>query len=295
MIDPTLFDSLPLIADGSPGDALRRRHPCRGTPPEALNLENPDAVQRVHGDFAQAGARLLRTNTAHANALALAPYQLNERSEAINNSGTALARAACPSVGAVMGALAAPSPFADAGGSALRELDRVLGEQIVFLSDTGVDFFLLEHFPLSYLPLALETILLVRRLSDAPILVHLRPNEGGPDFGGASLRDAAAALVEGGADALGIGCGIAPERLPPLVETLLESGLPVAVLASLPSPGTPNATPHLPEMTPRAFADSLLPLAAAGAAILGGCCNVGPDHIRALATATAATAENREP
>lgn len=280
MIDPALFASLPLLADGGVGDALRRRHPDWRGPVEALNQSRPEAVQALHAEYAAAGARLLRTNTAGANAAALALHGLDERAEALNNSGSALARQAQAPPGLVMGTLG-PPPTPE--GWADPAWERGVAEQAIYLSDTGVELFLLEHFPRLDAAEALTRRL--KGLSDAPVLAAL---QFGPDARTADGPDAVAAadvLGAAGADALGLCCGPGAAALPQCLPPLLASGLPVAVLAGVHAPGAAPPYPGAPALGPDAFADWLAALAGHGVAILGGCCGVEPAHVRALARA----------
>lgn len=318
VINPDWALDPPLIADGSVRDALAlrlaqpdvgagspSRSPMRGsageapTLPEALNVSRPEWVREVHEAFARAGARLHRTNTRAAHRPALEAAGLAERCEAVNVSGSALVRAAIGTAGVMMGCL---GPIGAPGGAplplALRE--QAWGEQAVYLSDTGVDVFLLEH--IERLEDALAILRVVKRTSDAPVLAQLRFDAGGRTAEGIAAGEAARRLAAAGADALGVGCGPGPAALPPLVEALLGPGLPVGVMVGVATPGTdgPGAAasgtgspasgapyPGAPALGPQAFAEALLALGRLGVTILGGCCGVGPRHIHALARARA--------
>lgn len=285
MIDPSAFGPLPLLADGDPAQALACREADWQQPVEALNQFRPEAVQALHAEFAAAGARLLRTNTAQATAAALAPHGLAERSEAINNSGSALARRALAQAipaggGFVMGTLAAPP-----GPGLLQRPDwqRSTVEQIIYLSDTGVDLFLLQHC--TRLADALALTGLATRASDAPVLAALLLDAAGRTADGHDAAAAGAALADAGAAALGLSCGPGPQALPACLDALLECGLPVAVLAGVHGGTAAPPYPGAPALDPAAFAAWLAPLAQRGVAILGGCCGVRPAHVRALAQA----------
>lgn len=298
MTDPSAFGPLPLLADGALAGGLRARAPDWRGPLEALNQERPAVVQAVHAEFAAAGARLLRTNTEHASAAALAATGLAERAEALNNSGSALARAgqreaglavggqgpvdgaASPAVGFVMGALGAPPAPGAVDDPAWQ---RAYAEQVVYLSDTGVDFILLQH--VTRLGDAVALTRRVAAVSDAPVLAALQFDPAGRTAEGADPAHAGAALVEAGAQALGLSCGPGADALPGCVEALLAMGLPVAVLPGVREPDGSAPHPAAPTLEPEAFAAWLAPLAAQGVTILGGCCGVTPAHVRALARA----------
>ena len=145
---------------------------------------------------------------------------------------------------------------------------------------------LLEHF--SRVEEALRVLRIARSASDAPVLAQLRLGKNGRSADGLECEAAFNALAKGGAAALGISCGPAPEAWPALLEPLRTLDLPISVMLGLAEPGAPPPYPGAPDMTPAAFAEALAPLAKQGVAILGGCCGAGPSHIQALAKRVAA-------
>ena len=279
MIDPEQISARPLIADGAMEPALRRVRPDTPEPIEALNLSDPESVRAAHAAYVVAGARLIRTNTAGAGAPVLARFGLEARVEAINNSGVASARAAQGPEGLLMGTLG----MIDSAMATPLERERAYGEQAVYLSDTGVVFFMLHHF--NCLDEALRAVKAVSRVSDAPVLAQLVLGASGCTAEGVALDEAARRLVAAGAGALGLECAPAPAVLTPLVETLLNFQVPVSVMPGLRTPGFPGPHALAPALTPEDFAAVMAPLAALGVAILGGCCGVTPEHIAALAQA----------
>lgn len=307
MADPRLFDHLPLIADSRPGHQLSSMLSGQlvddNFSPEGLNLQQPETVQRLHEAHVKAGAWLVRTNTLHGHAQALSTFGLSERAEAINNSASALARAAIGPLGAVMATLGPPQPVHSAHnltgqnepitGSPMETIQHAVGEQMIYLADTGVDFFLLEH--IHQLDWALWLTQKAKSLSDAPVLAQLTLSASGQIAKGIALKEAAEQLVDTGADALGLSCVMPSHLLLPQVETLLNTGLPVSLMLGhgLSYTGDPasvikqpgRAQPgHAQPLTPDEFAEAQEGFGRMGVAILGGCCGVGVDHVKALAT-----------
>ena len=180
-----------------------------------------------------------------------------------------------------MGAIGQILPDANGAPAPVVKRERAYAEQIIYLADTGVTFVLLEHF--GSLEEALRVLRIVHDASDAPVLAQLRFDSRGRTEEGLTCDEAARRLVDAGADALGIGCGPAPEHLPPLLGDLLQFGLPVSVMPGVSGQSLPSPYPEAPDLSPAAFAEMLAGLAEQGAAIVGGCCGVTPEHIRALA------------
>ncbi|MDH5751379.1 MAG: homocysteine S-methyltransferase family protein [Deltaproteobacteria bacterium] len=282
MIDPNLLKSLPVIADGSPSGRLRELHPLAPEPPEGLNLVDPDAVTAVHGEFVQAGATLLRTNTAAANPVLLEPFSLRERCEAINAGAAACVRGATLGKGLLMGTLGQIDPR---GPATRPERERAYGEQMVYLSDMEVTFFLLHHF--DHLEEALLVLGMAQSSSDALVLAQLSFDERGMTADGFSLEVAGARLMEAGAGALGLGCSTGPAAALEMAPTLMGLSPVISVMPGIAGPAARSdpatQNPGAGEMSPEEFAQAMLPLAGMGVAILGGCCGVTPRHTAALA------------
>lgn len=279
MIDPRLLETLPLLADGDVRGTLHEAHPDFRGPVEALNLEHPTDVQAAHERFRDAGALLHRTNTAAGCFAALEPHGLAGRAEAVNNSGAAVVRGAIGMEGVMMGTLAPLRlpPGRVHPGAAVEE--RALCEQIIYLSDTGVNVFLLLHLgPVSG---ALRLLGYVKRLTDAPALVTLGLTPRGTTVDDETPREAAARLRDAGADALALAGALPLDGLPGALHGLLATELPVGVLPGACTPEGGLLRNVVPP--PDAFADAVGVLAELGVSILGGCCGVTPAHIAALA------------
>ena len=83
-------------------------------------------------------------------------------------------------------------------------------------------------------------------------------------------------------DALGVNCGLGPDKLLPWVEKLCEiASVPVCVT---PNAGLPKVKDGrtLYDVTPEMFAGQMKLIAQKGARMLGGCCGTTPAHIRAM-------------
>ena len=258
MLNPELFENLPLLADGGypPGAS-----PAEG--PEGWCLaEDPQAMRAHQAAYRAAGARLLRTHVPRANEVLLHGTPLAGRAEAICHTAAALAREAhAGRPGGVMGCL--PNVMPD--GAHPRDVERAFAQQVIYLSDKEVDFFIMEHLqPGQFMP---ELLRICREESDAPLLAVIRPWEG---MKGPALADFAAGLADAGVQALGLGC-FAPT--PAALEWLTPMNAPGLPLAWLPAPGTASHAD---------FAAHLRQAGQAGALIVGGCCGVPPEALRGV-------------
>ncbi|MBI3994038.1 MAG: homocysteine S-methyltransferase family protein [Candidatus Lambdaproteobacteria bacterium] len=277
----------PILADGSVHTELRALLSAACPHPVCCNEREPELVRRIHNEYARAGARALRTNTRGANRIEMGALGLAGRCEAFNNAGSALAFDVAGREGIRMGTIGAIGTDGTGADARPDERDLAYGEQAIYLSDTGVTFFLLEHF--DEVDEVLRLLRVVRRNSDAPVLAQLRFDAAGRTSDGLTAAQAAERLAGAGADALGVSCGPGFAHLPPIVDALLGAGLPVSLMPGLAQAPAEPPFPGAGAATPEEFAAAMLPFIRQGVAIAGGCCGVSPAHIAALARAVAGT------
>ena len=84
----------PVLCDGAMGTLLYARGITYEQCFDALNLTQPDLIQRIHGEYISAGAHIIETNTFGANRAKLEAYHLEERVREINFRAVRLAREA---------------------------------------------------------------------------------------------------------------------------------------------------------------------------------------------------------
>jgi len=271
VIPPHLLEHIPLLADGAPGDTLFAQHrgamAASGGLPEGFNLRRPEWVQAVHDAFFQAGARVLRTNSAQANAVALSALGLDARCEAINNSAMAVVRAAVGQQALVMGAVGQI-----AAGTPLPDRERAYAQQLVYLCDTGTDFVLLDGF--DSVEEAVRVLRMARGAGDAPVLGVLQADASGRTAAGQPIVAGIEQLLSAECDAVGM---VFPHTVPdlrPALEPVLGLDVPTAVFLGADAPDA---------LSPAGYAQRLAPLATLRLVILGGGRHIGPAHVAALA------------
>ena len=89
-----LATSRPVIFDGAAGTYLQERGLDDGAPGELWNVERPGEVEALHRAYAEAGARVLTTNTFGGTAPRLALHGLQDRVRELNLAGAAASRGA---------------------------------------------------------------------------------------------------------------------------------------------------------------------------------------------------------
>jgi S-methylmethionine-dependent homocysteine/selenocysteine methylase len=295
-----------VIIDGGMGSQLQ----AEGVPMDDVawsaraNLEQPDVVQHVHEEYIRAGAEVIIANTYAANRSALAPAGLGDRvAEANRNAVRAALRAR---------EAAATRPVAVAGSmSSFSPIDMVVGglgqphagpvaedprfpgladfrEQAGLLAEAGADLIALEMinarvYGRAALQAAAETGLPVwlglsaMRLPDGTVSTL-------PELGdGDSFEDLLGALADSAPAAVTV-MHSKPEVSLDAIEIIRRHFAgPIGVYAETGDWAPPNWV--FDGLTPDQYLQQAIIWADRGAQLIGGCCGVGPEHIRALADA----------
>ncbi len=278
-----------VIFDGGMGTLLQASGMPAGELPEQWGMTHPNVIIGVHEQYLQMGSDVISANTFGANILKF-PGKAHGTPDLITVVQTAVmcAQTAAHKVGGKKRYIAL-----DIGptGKLLKPLgDLDFEEAVHIFSETvkagvasGVDLILIETMNDS-----LETkaaVLAAKETCDLPVFVTNTYDESGKLMTGANA-DAMVAMLEGlGVDALGVNCGLGPDKLEPTVKRLTE-------IASVPVIVTPNA--GLPsfdgektvyDTNPEQFALSMQKFSEYGVHGFGGCCGTTPEHIGCMAMA----------
>lgn len=230
------------------------------TSPSPWVVERPEAVLAAHRAFVAAGSRMVLTATFRA----LAPHLPASLDVAeVNRRAVELARASGARVAGSMGPASGPGrPWAAVDGAGAAAAWQAQARALA-----GADLLVVET--LTDADEARAALAAVRPVWTGPLVISLCPRGDGRLPDGADPAEVARALLDGGADAVGVNCGDGPVgctralgRLAPVVARRWYK----------PNAGWPEPHPEL-----------LDHLAGADAEWVGGCCGVGPEVIAALA------------
>jgi methionine synthase / methylenetetrahydrofolate reductase(NADPH) len=291
-----LFAGGTVLCDGAMGTMLYARGVFINRCYDELNLSQPELVREIHGEYLQAGAEVVETNTFGANAFRLEMHGLKDKVREINLAGVKLARgcveqirekqASAAFVAGAIGPLGVRlEPLGKVG---LDEAKAAFAEQIRALAEggpgVGVDLLIVET--MTSLAEAEQAILAARsEAAGIPVVVMMTVDEDGNCLDGSSAETAAMKLTEWGADAVGCNCSAGPAT----VLSVIERMRPVTTLplAAMPNAGIPRAvegrTIYL--TSPEYMASFTRKLVKAGASIVGGCCGTTPSYTRAMRSA----------
>jgi homocysteine S-methyltransferase len=273
-----------LLADGAIGTLLVSRGAAADGPRSPLCLTNPDLVSEIHDDYVSAGAQILSSNTWDANRAKLAKFDWADSLEKINREGVRLAHRAAEGEYVYVAGQVGPlgqlvKPYGPLTKAQVRE---IFTEQIRLLLEEKADLLVLETFS-STLEIV-EAIRAARTLSaNVPILASMTFLADGKTAFGADAMDSFHALVEAGADIVGMNCTIGPqESLEVFARVASRVAVPLSVMPNAGYPWVVSGRAVYPA-SPDYFRTLAKDFLKTGAAILGGCCGTGPEHIGAMA------------
>lgn len=276
-----LASGRPLVADGATGTQLQARGLTPGGCSELWCAEQPDAVRAVAAAYAAAGSDLVYTNSFGGNPWRLGHYGLADRLDELNTAAARLAREGAGDDVYVAGSLGPTGDFlAPLGLLEPEAVEAAYARQAAALVAGGADALVLETFA------ALDELTAgvrgARSVTDRPIIASLTYGPNARTMMGVSAQQAAAAVIEAGADVVGLNCGDSIEVVVPVLNTYAETGVPLLAKPNSGMPVIVDGQPVWP-ISPDDFAARAAQWIAAGARIVGGCCGSGPEHVAALA------------
>lgn len=287
-----------VILDGGTGTELQRRG-ARMDPGAwcgPASAENRDLLEQVHRDYIAAGADVITANTYASSRLMLEPAGYSERFAEINRAAVDAAHRARGASGRsdvlVAGAISHMAPFI--AGTAQADLSQepssaamaeAFAEMAGFLRDSGVDLILLEmmYYP-QRMPAAFEAAL----ATGLPVWAGFSARRGhdGQLLGFAPDRDIAFADLVGilaDYDVAAAGIMHTPSHLVSEALAILRENYDGPLLA-YPDSGYFRMPQWQFEeiISPDAFLQYAAKWVDDGAQIIGGCCGLSPEHIKAL-------------
>ena len=291
-----LGDHRPIVGDGAIGTMLQAAGLMPGASPELWNVEKAEAMRVVHMAYADAGARLLTTNTFGGTRPRLALHHLEDRVHELNEAGARLAREVADRSGLlVLGSMGPTGELMEPLGTMTHDEARELfAEQAAALVAGGADILLVET--LSDLGEARAAVDGCRQASpEVPVAVTMTFDVKRHTMMGVSPQQALDEISAMDVELVGANCGSGPAEIEDVM-TIMSAHRPDGVLLLAQS----NA--GLPELvdgefryggTPEVMAGYAVKMRDLGVDVIGSCCGSTPAHtaaMRARLSVPAATA-----
>jgi 5-methyltetrahydrofolate--homocysteine methyltransferase len=272
---------------------------------DLLSITQPDVIASIHGEYLDAGADLICTNTFNSTQVSQADYGMGEIVGELNLAAARLARRAADEATErtgrqrfVVGTLGPTSRTAsispDVNDPAFRNIDfdelaKGYACATRALIEGGVDALLIETvFDTLNAKAALYAVrgTLDELGLDLPIIVSgTITDASGRTLSGQTTEAFWNSIRHARPTAVGLNCALGGKQLRPYIEELAR--IADIYVCAYPNAGLPNAFGEYDESA-RETAEILKDFAASGFVnMVGGCCGTTPEHIRAVAKAVA--------
>lgn len=264
-----------LLFDGAFGTYYAQIYDTRELP-EFANTRYPDRVKRIHEEYIEAGAGVIRTNTFACNTFSL-ECSFEEVEDNIRK-GYCLARETAEKRNVYVAADIGQIPWNNQ-----MEQERAQEEYLKICStflEEGARIFVFETF--SELDDIREALKFIG--DKAFVIVQFSVNQFGYSNSGLSARklvQMAEAIEE--IDAIGFNCGVGPGHMQQIIKNSGFSGK--KILTALPNAGYPQIISNrmiFDNKNVDYFVSKVIDIATDGADIVGGCCGTTPEYIRRM-------------
>lgn len=264
-----------LLFDGAFGTYYARLYDTKDLP-ELANTACPERVRRIHADYIEAGAQIIRTNTFASNTVSL-DRTLEEVQDNIRR-GYRLAQEAVQGREVYVAADIGQIPF-----EKQTDREKAASEYVeicrTFLEE-GAEIFVFETF--SDMEEIEEAIAFLGE--KAFIIVQFCVNQFGYSQSGLSARKLIQQAEKNRwVDGVGFNCGLGPGHMKQLLNQIAFSG--EKVRTALPNAGYPQIVSNRMIFDDRNmdyFTDKICEIAADGTDMVGGCCGTTPEYIKQI-------------
>jgi 5-methyltetrahydrofolate--homocysteine methyltransferase len=295
-----------LVFDGAMGTSLQKQNlTAEHFGGEKLNgcndflvISFPEAVEKVHRSFLEAGVDVIETDTFRSNRLTLGEYGLAERTTEINVAAASLARRLADEYAAktgqprfVAGSVGPSGKLPSADDPELSniqfdELAELSREQATGLIKGGVDLILIETSQD-----ILEVKAAIHGVTKAfaetgiwlPIQAQVTLDTTGRMLLGTDVAAAITILEDLPIDVIGLNCSTGPEHMREPIRTLGEqTKLPISCIPNAGLPLNVDGVAVYP-LEPEPFASALAEFVEKNhVSVVGGCCGTTPEHLKLL-------------
>jgi 5-methyltetrahydrofolate--homocysteine methyltransferase len=316
-----------LVLDGAMGTMIQRhklseadfrgqrfashRKELRGNN-DLLVLTRPDIIFEIHGQYLDAGADIIETNSFSGTSIAQADYGLEPLVYELNVEAAKLARTAADewtkrdprkprfvagSIGPTNKTLSISPDVNDPAFRAVTfdQMKTAFGEQVRGLIDGGSDLLLVETI-IDTLSAKAALVAIAEADPDGRLPVILSAtitDRSGRTLSGQTIDAFWVSVTHARPLAVGINCALGAREMRPYLAEL--SRVATTFVSCYPNAGLPNAFGQYDQHAPET-GELIREFAASGFVnIVGGCCGTTPEHIGAIARAVADLPPRRIP
>jgi 5-methyltetrahydrofolate--homocysteine methyltransferase len=257
---------------------------------ENLLYTKPEAIEKVHLGFLQAGVDVIETNSFGGGEVVLAEFGIADKAYDVNKRAAELAKRLANDFSTksqprfVAGSIGPGTKLPTLGHITYEDLKNSYREQVRGLFDGGADMFIVETCQdILQTKAALAAIfeLFEKQRVKLPVIAQVTIETFGTMLNGTEISAALTALEPFPIDVIGMNCGTGPDQMTENVKYLCENApFPVSVLPNAGLPEVKDGQQFYTE-TPEDFARKVEHFAKDfGANVVGGCCGTSFEHLR---------------
>ena len=274
-------------------------HPLKGNN-DLLVLTQPHIIEEIHGQFLEAGADIIETNTFNAQSISMADYHMTDLIKELNVEAAKIAKRAALKYSTpkkpryVAGAVgptnrtASLSPDVNNPGFRAVTFENLVdaySEQVYGLLEGGVDLLLVETiFDTLNAKAALFAINKIKQDNnlDIPVMVSgTITDASGRTLSGQTPEAFWNSLSHANLFSIGLNCALGAKDMLPHISEI--SKVAWIYTTAYPNAGLPNEFGQYDE-SPEMMAKVVEDMVKNGwVNIIGGCCGTTPSHIKAIA------------
>ena len=285
-----LGEDTPVLIDGGMGTLLQERGLEGGGAGELWNVEHPDVIRKIHTEYAEAGARILTTNTFGGTEPRLAMHGLGDRVHEVNKAAAEIAREVARQHGAfVAGDLGPTGELMEPMGTMTEDDASALFQaQLRGLVDGGIDLVIIET--ISDLAEMRAAIAAAKSVApDLPIIAAFSFDTNLHTMMGLAPAQAVTELADSGVDAVGANCGRGLDELESIVSAMVDVRPEGLLLVGQSNAGLPHLVGDrfVYDATVDDVTEHALRLRDMGIDLIGSCCGSNPAFTAAIRDALA--------
>ncbi|HKR58629.1 MAG TPA: methionine synthase, partial [Pyrinomonadaceae bacterium] len=262
---------------------------------EYLVQTKPEAIEKVHAAFFEAGCDVVETDTFGGASIVLAEYDIAHLAYELNLKAAQLAKRVAADFATkdrprwVAGSIGPTTKLPSLGHISFLDMKASFAEQVRGLLDGGADLLIVETCQdLLQTKAALAAIFERFKATNTrvPVIAQVTIEAFGTMLMGTEIGAALTALEPFPIDVIGMNCATGPKQMTENVRYLCQNAsLPVSVIPNAGIPENVGGHAHYKE-TPESLAADLGHFARdLGVNIVGGCCGTTPAHLRAVVEA----------
>lgn len=270
-----------ILTDGAMGTYYYEKTENENTISELENIKNREIIRKIHEEYIESGALLIRTNTFSANKRVLNVNDLELKN--IISSGITAAKEAVGNKNIFIAGSIGPIPEKN------EESDIVIEKEYFQIIDlfleNGIDIFIFETFS-SYERVLKSAQYIKSKNLNTFVQVQFAILQNGETRKGVSIEKIID-VMRGNKniiDGFGFNCGTGPMTL---YNNIKKFNFTDDIVSVLPNAGFPELVNErtIYSQSKEYFAEQMIRIRNSGVKIIGGCCGTTPKHIKALKNA----------